>query len=1055
MISQAIEKRLGLSSDQFGRLAQLLLLAITVLAYNVIGMAIANALFISHVGAGELPIAFILIGLCSIPAYAAFSQIADRYSRPQLFRYVLLVSIIMMLGLRLLVNLDVVWVYYVLLITIFFQWDFNNNILYPGLLTDYFTTLEYKQYAPFIGIAQAVGTLLGGSCTILLSHYFPSRELMFCLPILMAIAFGQLVYLETSQRRLQTSSTESEIGILESLKTLPDLCRRYPLVLFLATSTYLLVIIYLTSEFLWFNIYGQHFNESELTGFLGLMRMIISLIQVVFLYGITRPLLKLVGVARLNAVYPVTTFLSLGGLLFNFNLAAAIGLHINGDALYKSINLPVHQLNYNGIPHQYVGRIRALSDGLIYSLGLILAGGVLWVCHLYLSLVQITWLAISLTIVLLLVRLPMGQFYTQSLEEMIRSDTINLDDFSDESTPLPPQSSKVIREFLADGDLYNQIKGLELAANIGNPSQFFPEITALLPNAQEQLRQGILKLFDNHHDRATLQQFANLLIDPNPTVRAAALEVLIANQYAFELEQLEALIADSDEVVRTLGLIATFQCTDSKELDDRIAEKFWQTTLTDTIAKAIARVVRHSQNPEFVTLIEYLLPQASPEAKQEALSALASFAQPQDYHLAKIAVAEINHFESSVQVAAFKLLEITHCVEMLDVVATGLKDCHPRVRQQVAKTLAAYGKDGLTIAKKSLASANPEVVNTAIATIGKIKSKQANEILYKHLSPEFQQLARTRKWQQQIPNQDPSWQLLAVAIEDYHQRLLQKILYILSCLGYSRTVNLVTRILATSDRRDLANAVEVLASINHRRFIQPLIPLLEETVSEQPETKIKPTPQWLKNKGYKILLEALESSDRWIKTGASVALAVIPAALLKDPDPIVQSVAQEIFPHAHQLTSPVSTSMNRLLLLRNVALFKNLSLDELFPIDKALEQRQVLAGETIYTEGSWGWNLYIIAEGKVQIVKEVDGEQQEIKQLTTGQYFGEIALFDESPRWDGAIALEDSILLGLEKKRFISLISQRPHIILEICRFLSKRLRETDKYMSAKKMRSS
>lgn len=1052
MISQAVEKRLSISSFQFGRLAQVLLLAITVLIYNVMAMAIANSVFVSQVGAGELPLAFILIGLCSLPAYGAFSQVADRYSRPKLFRYVLLLSGVMMVGLRLLLNLDQPWVYYLLLITIFFQWDFNNNILYPGLLTDYFTTLEYKQNAPFIGIAQGIGTLLGGGLTILLSRYFPSQELLLSLPLFMAIAFGQLVYLESSQRRLETASKEPDVSIIESLKTLPDLGKRYPLVLFLAASSFLLVIIYLSSEFLWFNIYGQRFNESELTGFLGLMRMIISLVQVVFLYGVTRPLLKWIGVARLNGVFPVTTLLSLGGLLLNLNLAAAIGLQINGDALYKSINLPVHQLNYNAIPQQYIGRIRALSDGLIYSVGLTLAGVVLWICHLYLTLGQITCLAGGLTIVLLLVRLPMGKFYSQSLEEMMRSDTINLDDFGDNKTPLPRQSSEVIREFLADSDRFTQIKGLELATNVSQPSKFFPEVKTLLPNANQEIRQGILKLFGSNDDQTTLEQFASLLTDANSTVRATALEVLIANQYGFAPGQLDLLIADSDQEVKTLGLIATFQATNSEDIDPSIAEEFWQTALTDNMAKAIARVVSQSQNPEFITLIEYLLPQATPEAKQEELKALASLAQPSDHNLAKIAAAEIHHFSPSVRIAAFKLLEITHCTEMLDDVATGLSDRHPRVRQQVANTLAAYGNHGLTIAKNNLTADDSKIVNTAIATIGKVKSKKANEILFKHLTPEFQQLALTRKWQQQIPSQDPSWRLLAVAIEDYQQGLLKKVLYILSCLGYSRTVNLVTRILATSDRRDVANAVEVLASINHRRFIQPLIPLLEQTASQQPETKIEPTPQWLRNKGYKILLQALESSDRWIKTGASVALAVIPAALLKDPDPIVQSVAQEIFPTADQLTSPVSNSMNRLLLLRNVPLFKNLSLDELFPIDQTLEQKQVLAGETIYTEGSWGWHLYIIAEGKIQIVKDLDGEQQEIKQLTTGQYFGEIALFDEAPRWDGAIALEDSTLLSLDKKRFISLISQRPHIILEICRFLSQRLRETDKYMSAKKI---
>ena len=212
--------------SKFGRLPQLFLLAVTVLIYNVMAMAIANSLFVSQLGAGELPIAFILIGLCSFPLYGIFSQIADRYSRPQVFRYVLLISIFLALGLRLLINLDRTWVYYLLLIVSFFQWDFNNNLLYPGLLTDYFTTIEYKKHAPIIGIAQAVGTLVGGGVTILLSRYFPSRELLWGLPLFMAIAFGQLVYLEGSQRRLQTSVAESQLSIIESWKIIPDLGKR-------------------------------------------------------------------------------------------------------------------------------------------------------------------------------------------------------------------------------------------------------------------------------------------------------------------------------------------------------------------------------------------------------------------------------------------------------------------------------------------------------------------------------------------------------------------------------------------------------------------------------------------------------------------------------------------------------------------------------------------------------------------------------------------------------------------------------------------------------------
>jgi HEAT repeat protein len=958
---------------------------------------------------------------------------------------------------RLLLTLDVVPVYYALLIVVFFQWDFHNSILYPSLLTDYFTTLEYKRYAPLIGIAQAVGTLLGGGLTILLSRYLRTRELLLVLPILYAIAFAQLLYLESSQRRLDQIQTEKYVGILESLRTFPELVKRYPLVLFLASSSFLLVIIYISSEFLWFNIYGQYFSEEALTGFLGLMRIIISLVQVTVLYGVTRPLLHWLGVARMNPVYPLTTLISFLGLLLNFNLPAAIGLHLNGDAFYKAINLPVHQLNYNAIPQEFIGRVRALSDGLIYSLGLTLAGVVLWLSHLYLELVQITWLAAGLTVLLLLVRLPMGKFYAQSLEEMIRSDTINLDDFSDYQAQLPPQSSNAIRELLTSGDRYMQIKGLELAASLGHPSQFFPEVKALLLNADAQLRRTVVKLFSTNPDVAAVQQFESLLTQEHKSIlRATALEVLIAKQYPFDEQQLHFLLKDSAREIKMLAAMAALQAEVTDNLELKIAlPQIWQTELEDTTAKAIARVVVYNNNWKLVRLLKNMLPKASPDTKLEGLEAISAIAVPGDCDLAEVAVAELEHSEPLVRVAAFKLLGITRCQEMLPCIASGLGDRDPRVRQQVANTLTAYGKLGLSLAQDSLSSSNSEVVNTAIAAIGQVKTRQASDILFKHIAPEFQQVTRTRKWQQQIPQSDPSWQPLAVAIEDYHQRLLQKVLYILSCLGYSRTVNAVNRILATTDKRDLANAVEVLVSLSHRRFILPLIPLLEQIVKqEQPANQIVPTSQWLRTKGYKLLLEALESKDRWLRTGALVALARVPSALLQDPDPVVKSVAGEIFPPTCQLLSPTNSSMNRLLILKNVALFKNLSLDELFLIDKALEQEHILAGKTIYAEKSWGWHLYIIAEGTVQIVKQLDGEQQEIKQLSTGDYFGEVALFDDAPRWDGAIALKDCTLLKLEKKRFISLIAQRPHIILEICRFLSQRLRETDKYLSSKKMPS-
>ncbi len=1048
MVSQGTGNFIGL--PPFGRLTQLLLLAVTVLIYCVLGIVIANSLFVSYVGASHLPIAFICIGLCSMPAYVIFSQIADRYSRLKLFRYVLLLSMVLAVGLRLLLSQDAKVEYYVLLVFSFFQWDFHNNVLYPSLLTDFFTTLEYKRYAPYVGMAQAAGSLLAGGLATVLSQYLRTRDLLLCLPIVFAIAFTQLLYLEYSQRPINVRPSETEAGILESLQAFPDVVKRYPLALFLAGSSFLLVIIYLSSEFLWFSIYGQHFSDQELTGFLGLMRIVISFVQVAVIYGFTRPLLHSVGVARMNIVYPLTTLASFLGLAFNVNLPAAIGLHLNGDALYKAINLPVHQLNYNAIPKEFIGRIRTLSDGFIYSVGLTLAGGMLWVAHNSLSLVQITYLVLGLTVLLLLVRLPTGRFYAEGLEKMIRSNTINLDDFSDAQVQLPPQSSAAIRELLCEEDRYTQIKGLELAANMGQPSQFLPEVQTLLLEADPRLRDAAVQLF--RHDSSIVPYCEDLLQSDQLNWQIFALEVLLLHQYPYTLQSVQYWLGRPEPDLQVFGVLAAIQTNQVQ--DPKIAaaiHQFWQGKLSDVSAKTVTRIVALSNNRAFVPIITRILPEANNEITCAGLQALASLAQPGDRDLADVAQTKLDDADAAVRYAAFELLAQARCESRIQDIAEGLGDPDPRVRQRSATALASYGQPGLNLAKERLASEDTAVVNAAIATIGQVQTKQASNVLFDYLAPDFKQVTHTYRWQQQIPLNDPGWEPLAVAIEDYHRRLIQKVLYILACLGHSRTVNSVNRLLATTELVDLENAIEVLASLRHRRFVLPLMPLLEQIVAPVESTQSDVTPQWLRTKGYKLLLEALETRDRWIKTGALIALSMVPSALINDPDPFVQSVANQIFASNGPDASPTQTSMNRLLLLKNVAIFKNLSLDELLLIDEALVQEQVLAGTTVFAEGDWGEHLYIVAEGAVQIVKNIDGNREQIDLITSGQYFGEIALFDNAPRWNGAISTEPSTLLKLEKTRFLSLTTQRPHIILEICRFLSQRLRETDSYRSARK----
>ncbi|KJU81474.1 Cyclic nucleotide-binding domain protein [Candidatus Magnetobacterium bavaricum] len=100
-------------------------------------------------------------------------------------------------------------------------------------------------------------------------------------------------------------------------------------------------------------------------------------------------------------------------------------------------------------------------------------------------------------------------------------------------------------------------------------------------------------------------------------------------------------------------------------------------------------------------------------------------------------------------------------------------------------------------------------------------------------------------------------------------------------------------------------------------------------------------------------------------------------------------------------------------------------------------------GQTILKEGSFGEGTYLILEGKVRIIKTIQGELVEIAHLEKGDYFGEMSFLDRQPRSASAVA-EGNVVLGIIDKDFleeeISKTSEEFRLLLYT---LVERLRQT------------
>src|SRR5437870_4717975 len=102
------------------------------------------------------------------------------------------------------------------------------------------------------------------------------------------------------------------------------------------------------------------------------------------------------------------------------------------------------------------------------------------------------------------------------------------------------------------------------------------------------------------------------------------------------------------------------------------------------------------------------------------------------------------------------------------------------------------------------------------------------------------------------------------------------------------------------------------------------------------------------------------------------------------------------------------------------------------------------AGETIFSQGDLGTEMFIILEGEVHIVKHINQESHLLSKLEKGDFFGEMALLESVPRTADAIAQTEVKALIINGARFDEMLRKNPEIAVRIIRKYSKRLREAN-----------
>ena len=131
--------------------------------------------------------------------------------------------------------------------------------------------------------------------------------------------------------------------------------------------------------------------------------------------------------------------------------------------------------------------------------------------------------------------------------------------------------------------------------------------------------------------------------------------------------------------------------------------------------------------------------------------------------------------------------------------------------------------------------------------------------------------------------------------------------------------------------------------------------------------------------------------------------------------------------------------------LAHVELFSELEKEDLERLAKVTVTRNFDAGDVIVREGELGVAFYIVARGKVEVVKGLGtGTEQVLATMDDGDFFGEMALFDNEVRSASVRAVTDTECLVLTKWDFNAELTTSPTITHALFRILARRSREAN-----------
>jgi HEAT repeat protein len=494
--------------------------------------------------------------------------------------------------------------------------------------------------------------------------------------------------------------------------------------------------------------------------------------------------------------------------------------------------------------------------------------------------------------------------------------------------------------------------------------------------------------------------------DPDPRVRRLAVEMVSADTEDARVQTvLVDRTQDEDGVVRAnairgLGLAGPI---DVPILERALADEDATVRLS-----AVHALGEASADPDITSRLRDLAEDADPTVAAAACSVLLS-GPARDEAIERLH-RFLSHQDPEVRSLTVRQIGSVAPEDVLALVRPLLEDDSTAVRAQAMRALASSAPgSAVPAAIEALEHGNESVRRVAFDVLTGLDLRSHTPTLLGSAQAHGRLATTDHALAASIPSDGDASELLRAALVDRGRSHALAALSSLALISEERdAMRAALDNLRGTDPGQLANALETFETTEHRSLARPLLVLWEAAGAPTNER------------------------DDWLEV------------ISHDPDPLIVSCVELVRSTGRRgggvARSRTSMSpMERVLELRKVPLFTELSPGDLQRVAGIAEERTYAVGDVIAGEGELGDEMHIVLTGTVAVVRGDTGGTP-VARRGPGDAVGEMSIITHSPRMASLVAEGDVRTLRIGHREFESMIRERPDVALAVMRVLAERL---------------